>query len=263
MLLTKVVMRPYILSETNWKSVKPANIQLAVLPWGATEAHNYHLPYGTDNILADHIAAEAARIAFIRGGRLIVLPTIPFGVNTGQSDVKLDMNLNPGTQLTILKDLITVLDHQEIRKLVILNSHGGNDFKQIIRELNLLFPKMIICQCNWFRIPGAEHYFEDLGEHAGEVETSLILYLSPELVLPLSEAGLGKARVFRINALNEGWAWAERSWTKVTEDTGIGNPALANAGKGENFFKFITEKIGDFLYELAILNPYDLYKDKL
>jgi len=255
-------MRPYILSETNWKAVKHADIQLAVLPWGATEAHNYHLPYGTDNLLAEKIAVEAARIAYDRGGKMIVLPTIPFGVNTGQPDVKLDMNLNPSTQLMILKDLITVLDRQGIHKFVILNAHGGNDFRQIIRELNLVFPKMLICQCNWFKIPGAENYFSDLGEHAGELETSFMQYLANDLVLPLSEAGDGSARIFRIHALNEGWAWAERKWTMVTTDTGIGNPALATAEKGETFFKIVTEKIGAFLYELAIINPDELYVNK-
>jgi creatinine amidohydrolase len=255
-------MRPYILSETNWKAVKEAEIQLAILPWGATEAHNFHLPYGTDNILASHIADEAARIAFFRGGKVIVLPTIPFGVNTGQPDVKLDMNLNPGTQMLILKDLITVINRQGIHKLVILNAHGGNDFRQIIRELNLLFPEMFICQCNWFKIPGAENYFEDMGEHAGEVETSFMQYLAPELVLPLTEAGEGKARIFSIPALNEGWAWAERQWTKVTKDTGIGNPVLATPEKGEAFFKVVTGKIGDFLYEVATLDPANLYMDK-
>jgi creatinine amidohydrolase len=192
----------------------------------------------------------------------MVLPTIPFGVNTGQSDVKFDMNLNPGTQFLILKDLITVVDRQGVHKFVILNTHGGNDFKQMIRELNLLFPNMFICQCNWFKIPGAENYFEDLGEHAGEVETSFIQYLAPQLVLPLSEAGEGNARIFSVEALNEGWAWAERQWTKVTKDTGIGNPALATAQKGETFFKLITEKIGEFLYQLSVVNPKEFYKDK-
>jgi len=226
-------MRSYILNETNWKTAKEIDFQVAVLPWGATEAHNLHLPYGTDNILAEKIAAESAGLATARGGKVIVLPGIPFGVNTGQPDVKLDMNLNPGTQMMILKDMITVLNRQGIFKLVILNAHGGNDFRQIIRELNLIFPEMFICQCNWFKIPGAEQYFEDMGEHAGEVETSFMLYLAPELVLPLSEAGEGKARVFSISALSEGWAWAERQWTKVTRDTGVGNPALATAEKGE------------------------------
>jgi len=79
----------------------------------------------------------------------------------------------------------------------------------------------------------------------------------------LAEAGDGNARVFSVPALNEGWAWAERKWTKVTKDTGIGNPVLATAEKGETYFKFITEKIGEFLYQLAIVDPEDLYKDKI
>ena len=255
-------MRTFILKETNWKATKEVDFQLAVLPWGATEAHNYHLPYGTDIIIADDIAAESAGIATGLGSRVIVLPSIPFGVNTGQPDVLLDMNLNPGTQMMILKDLITVLNRQGIHKLVILNAHGGNDFKQIIRELNLLFPEMFICQCNWFKIPGASDYFEDMGEHAGEVETSFMLYLKPEFVLPLEEAGEGKAKIFSIDALNEGWAWAERQWTRVTKDTGIGNPALATSEKGETYFKIVTLKIGNFLNDLAKLDLAELYKDR-
>lgn len=211
-------MRPYILAETNWKTVKDSDYRVAVLPWGATEAHNYHLPYATDNYLAELIAEDAARITHERGGKVIVLPTIPFGVNTGQTDIRLDMNLNPGTQFLILKDLLTVLDRQGIKKFVILNSHGGNDFKQIIRELNLLFPEMFISQCHWFKIAGTRKYFSDLGEHAGETETSLMQFLKPELVQPLSEAGDGKAKQFRIEALRQGWAWAERKWSSVTEE---------------------------------------------
>ena len=41
--------RPYILAETHWKTVKNTPYEVVVLPWGATEAHNYHLPYATDN----------------------------------------------------------------------------------------------------------------------------------------------------------------------------------------------------------------------
>ena len=62
-------MRPYILAENTWKVVKDENYELAVLPWGATEAHNYHLPYATDVIEADHIAAESARIAWDKGAK--------------------------------------------------------------------------------------------------------------------------------------------------------------------------------------------------
>ena len=253
-------MRSYILEETTWGKLKEQRPDLVVLPWGATEAHNYHLPYGTDNFIAGKLAAECVKQAVGKGANVMVLPSLPFGVNTGQPDIWLDMNLNPGTQFLILKDILTVLNRQMIRKFVILNTHGGNDFKQHIRELNLLFLDMMLTQCNWFKIPGAGQFFDDLGEHAGEVETSLMMHLYPELVLPLENAGTGFAKKFRIAALNQGWAWAEREWSKVTEDTGIGNPAGANAEKGEKFFHFLTEKISDFLVEVAEADLDDLYE---
>lgn len=250
---------PHILATTNWKAINTSHYQVAVLPWGATEAHNYHLPYGTDIIIAEKMSEEAARIANSNGAKVIVLPTIPFGVNTGQPDVLLDMNLNPSTQFAILCDLITVLNRQGIHKLVILNTHGGNDFKQMIRELNLLFPEMFICQCNTFKINGIDDFVELPGEHAGELETSVILYLTPELVRPLSEAGEGKAKVFSIKALREGWAWAERKWTQVTQDTGIGNPERSTKEKGEQIFRLSTEKIASFLTDLGNTTKKDLF----
>lgn len=253
-------MRDYILEETNWKAVKVEKPEVAILPWGATEAHNYHMPYGTDNYIASALAAACAKMATAKGAKVMVLPTVPFGVNTGQPDIRLDLNLNPSTQSMILKDLLTVLNRQGIMKLVILNTHGGNDFKQQIRELNLIFPDMLLTQCNWYKIPGEELFFDDLGEHAGEVETSLMMYLFPELLLPIAEAGTGAAKKFRVEALNQGWAWAEREWSKVTADTGIGNPEKATAEKGEKFFQYITEKISGFLVQLAQADLNDLYK---
>lgn len=253
-------MRPYILAETNWKAIKDSSFQLAVLPWGATEAHNYHLPYGTDIIEADLIAAEAARISWELGSRVVVLPTIPFGVNTGQFDVTLDINMNPSTQLMVLRDIIEVLDRQQIHKLIILNSHGGNDFKTMIRELGLKFPKMFICSCNWFQAMDQKLFFENKDDHAGEMETSLLMYLRPELVLPLAEAGDGAAKKFKFKAMQEGWAWAERKWMQVTKDTGVGDPRKASAEKGERFFKAVTQKVADFFIDVANTNSKEFYQ---
>jgi creatinine amidohydrolase len=253
-------MRPYILSETNWKSVKDSEFELAILPWGATEAHNYHLPYGTDIIEGEHIAAESARIAWEKGARIIVLPTMPFGVNTGQADIKLDINLNPTTQLAILSDIIEVLNRQGIYKFLILNSHGGNDFRPQLRELGLRYPKMFLCTSNWFQSVKKSDYFENGGDHADEMETSLILHLTPHLVRPLEEAGDGKEKKNKIKEFSEGWVWAERKWSQVTADTGIGNPKASTKEKGERFFKAITEKMGELLVKLAKTDASNLYE---
>jgi creatinine amidohydrolase len=253
-------MRPYILSESNWKTIQEQQYKLAVLPWGATEAHNYHLPYATDNIEASEIAGEAARIAWEKGAKVIVLPTIPFGVNTGQFDIPLCMNLNPSTQFIILTDIIETLNRQGIYKLVVLNSHGGNDFKQMLRELGLKFPKMFLAEVNWYKMKEINSIFEELGEHAGELETSLMLYLKPEWVAPLTEAGRGNAKKFKFEAMREGWGWAERQWSLVTTDTGVGDPTKATTEKGEQFFKIMTEKIGSFLYDVEANDYSNFYE---
>ena len=250
--------RPYILAETNWKVVKDTAYEVAVLPWGATEAHNFHLPYCTDVVQCDHIAAESARIAWERDAKVVVLPTVPFGVNTGQVDVKLDLNLNPSTQLAVLQDLVEGLEHHNIPKLVILNGHGGNDFKQMVREL---WPRyeLFLCTVDWFRWLDAS-IFEEVGDHAGEMETSLMQVFAPQWVLPLSEAGDGFERKFKIEALRQGLAWTQRDWMQATADTGIGNPAPASPDKGRRCFADICGKIGEFLVDLAAADLDDLYE---
>jgi creatinine amidohydrolase len=253
-------MRPFVLSETNWKAVKGQDYDLAILPWGATEAHNYHLPFGTDNIETEKIAIESARLAWEQKARVIVLPTIPFGVNTGQKDIKLTINLNPSTQAIILNDIIESLIHHKIYKFLIMNGHGGNDFRQMIRELGYKYPIMFISTCNWYMSFDKKKIFENSGDHADEMETSLMLFLAPELVLPLEKAGVGDFKKFAIKALNDDWAWAERKWSKVTTDTGIGNPKKANKAKGVKYFRAITDKISKLLIELAKANLDDLYK---
>src|ERR1044071_9479432 len=180
--------RPYVLAETNWKTVDPTAYAAAILPWGATEAHNYHLPYGTDSTLAESVAIRAAERAWDKGARVVVLPTIPFGVNTTQLDIKLCINMNPSTQVAVLADVVASLQRQGIRKLVLINGHGGNDFRQMIRELH---PRttIFLCAINWYSCVDVSRFVEESGDHAGEAETSAMLHLVPEHVRPLNEAG--------------------------------------------------------------------------
>jgi len=253
--------RPWLLAEQALPAVRRADYQLAVLPWAATEAHNYHLPYGTDIIECDALAAESARRAWARGTRVAVLPTVPFGVNTTQLDIPFTLNMNPSTQLALLGDLVQALDGQGVRKLVIFNGHGGNDFKAIIRELQPR-TRIFLCTLNWWQVVDGRAYFTDLGDHAGELETSVMQEIAPDLVRPLSEAGDGAAKEWRVAAFREGWAWAPRQWTKVTADTGIGDPRAATAERGARFIEAVCEKIAGFYAELAAADLDDLYREK-
>ena len=251
-------MKPYVLAEANWKVVQETAYEVAVLPWGATEAHNYHLPYGTDIYESQRIAEEAASIAWQRGARVIVLPTVPFGVNTGQLDIPLTINMNPSTQLAVFRDVVESLEVQGIPKLAILNGHGGNDFKQMIRELQGA-TEVFVCTVNWWTVLDGKQFFEQPGDHGGELETSLMMHLKPELVF-LDQAGDGRTVPFRVQALREGWAWAPREWRRATADTGSGDPSRASAAKGADFFTAVTQKIAGFLVELASITGNRIYE---
>lgn len=252
--------RPYLLAEINWKMVKETKYEVAVLPWGATEAHNYHLPYCTDVAQCDYVAAEAARLAWEQDAKVVVLPTVPFGVNTGQLDITLDINMNPSTQAAVLRDVTHALSCQGINKLVILNGHGGNDFRQMIREIQAQFPDMFLCTLHWYRAADWNMYFDEPGDHAGEMETSAMQFIAPHLVRPLAEAGDGKSNSFRLKAMKEGWVWAQREWSKATNDTGVGNPALATPEKGRIYLEAVTQNIAGFFVELAAADIHDLYE---
>ena len=250
--------RSYVLSEVTWKVVKETAFQLAVLPWGATEPHNNHLPFGTDILESERIANEAARLAWEKGVKPLVLPAVPFGVNTTQLGIGPTINMHPSTQLQVVRDIVESLEACGIEKLLILNGHGGNDFRQIIREVRAE-TSVFLSTLNWWTVLDATRYFDEPGDHAGELETSLMLYLTPDLVLPLSEAGAGQAKKFRISGLREGWAWAPREWNEVTSDTGVGDPRAASIEKGLVYFHAVTEKIAEYLTDLANADLADLY----
>ena len=250
--------RPYVLAETNWKAVQETEYSVAILPWGATEAHNFHLPYGTDTLQSEALAVEAARLAWEDGARCLVLPPVPVGANAQQVDIPHTLNLNPTTQAFVLGDIVESLDAQGLLKLLILNGHGGNGFRPMIRELQAR-TEVFLCTMDWFTLPEVRDHFPDPGDHAGIMETSLMLHLAPERVLPLSEAGSGEARSFKIRGLREGWAWAPRNWVQVSRDTGVGDPRGGSGEAGEALFKALTRRISTFLVDLAAADLTDLY----
>lgn len=252
--------RPWVLSEVTWALARERPWEVAVLPWGATEAHNTHLPYGTDVHETTSVAEEAARKAWDAGARVIVLPTIPFGVNTQQLDIPLTVNMGPSTQAAVLSDVVESLSSGGVRKLLVLNGHGGNDFRQMIREEQAT-TDLFLCAVSWFRIPGLREGFAAPGDHADEMETSLMLHLRPGLVRPLGEAAPGRARSWRVTAFREGWAWAPRRWSDVTDDTGVGDPSAATAEKGATYFEAVTDRLAGFLVELDRMDPQDPYED--
>ena len=227
-------MNDSILAEQTHAFIRSQKWEVAVLPFGATEPHNLHMPYGTDNFQVDLIGRQACEIAYRAGAKVLLLPTIPFGVNTNHLKIPgaVACSVTPTTLLALLRDLTDSLERQGIRKLVLLNGHGGNELKPLTRELHHR-TGVFLCVCDWFRM-AADLYpkiFENPGEHADEVETSLGLAFFPER-MHMELADDGATRPTQFEAINRGWVQITRPWHLATTNTGLGNPHSGTAEKG-------------------------------
>jgi creatinine amidohydrolase len=134
---------------------------------------------------------------------------------------------------------------------VIVNAHGGNQFQPIVRDVQSEY-RMLIAVANFYQMcPEAkEKIFDTPGDHADELETSLLLHLCPELV-ELKQAGPGSRVPFALKSLAQPGVWTPRPWSKSHPDTGSGNPSRATAEKGKHYFDAVTTALADMLIELA------------
>jgi creatinine amidohydrolase len=225
--------------------------QAAVLPVAAVEPHNWHLPQGQDLHHTTYVARRCCETAWPQCESVLCLPTLPFGVDCNLAAFPFAIHVSQATLDIVLRDVIVSLREHDIRKFVILNGHGGNDFVPLIRQIqsDLDVHAFLI---NWWQV-GHDRYdeiFELPDDHAGEFETSVALALYPELV-ELDKAADGKARPFRFEALEKGWARTSRDFSKLNDHCAVGDPARATAEKGRAYLDLVCERISSFLVELA------------
>ena len=164
--------------------------------------------------------------------------------------------MKPTTLLAIITDIVDSLERQGVKKLVLLNGHGGNELKPLSRELHHR-TSVFLCVCDWFRMATDQYpqIFAKPGEHADEVETSLGLAFFPELLEP-EKADDGAAAPTAFEAINRGWIGITRPWHLVSKNTGLGDPSQATADKGRKLMEILVERLGTFLIDLA-KRPWD------
>ncbi len=249
--------RPFVLHEANYKQLKELRPNVAVLPWGATEAHNYHLPHGTDVTEANGLGERAVERANAQGARCVLLPCVPFGIDHSQAASQVaTITMRASTQQAVLRDVAESLVRQGIDRLVLLNFHGGNNFRSMIRDVAFDFPIFIV-QVNGYDVADTNHILDDPGgDHANEFETSLMLHLAPEWVAPLETAGEGVSTRSELPTLSSApGVWFSRDWPALTKDTGVGNPRLATSEKGQKVLDRLVDGLAPVLVELSHAKP--------
>ena len=129
-------MHPWLLEELNFSFVRQERTlcDVAVLPMGATEPHNFHLPYGNDFLTTRRVGEQICEEAYRRGANVLLLPTIPFGVDSNLLKFPLTIHVSLKSLELVLRDVIRSLECHGIHKLVLLNGHGGNELKPLLRE---------------------------------------------------------------------------------------------------------------------------------
>lgn len=229
--------------------------EVMVIPFGSTEPHGPHLPYGTDTTIANRYSREAVRRANSEGGRVLCLPAMPFGNNVNFKDFPFACRIRVETLMAVVLDLVTFGREEGVRKFVLVNCHGGNDStlaactRQIFdRFQNEAF--VVMSGCGAFAGKTFQKLFSDGSPHAGDYETSLMQFLAPEKMpnqAPVESAmhvpsvpGLAEARV----------TWV-RNWSHLMPAACAGRPDLATPEKGQEFFE---EDVAGFARFLAALS---------
>lgn len=239
------------LSSTNLHRLSKRKYEVAVLPIGSTEAHNRHLPEGQDTYHVTHVAQTACRLAWPECESVICLPTIPFGVDCNLLAFPMSIHVSQDHLDAMVRDVIVSVRHHGIRKIVIVNGHGGNDFKPLVRQIQADLDVFVFV-ANWWLI-GQDRYNEIFTlpeEHAGEMEASIALALYPELVEP-NVAGDGKTPAFRFEALRKGWLQTSRDFSKLNDHCATADSSHATAEKGRKYLDLCCDRIASFLSELA------------
>ncbi|MBI5464475.1 MAG: creatininase family protein [Ignavibacteriales bacterium] len=244
-------MKPWRLQELTLVEAQSGKFDVAILPVGSTEAHGKHVPYGSDTLHSAAIADKVCEMATSKGAQVILLPTIPYGVQGNTMGFPLTINARQSTLDTLIREIIGSLEFHGVNKLVIINGHGGNDFKPLLRDV-YGNTKVFVCLVDWWKVGGdkAKEIFEIHGEHADEMETSVGLSLFGDLI-HLERAGDGSTAQSRFEAINKGWVSIARPWHLVTKDSTHGNPRKATKEKGDRYVALVVERLTEFVVALS------------
>ncbi|MCE2440106.1 MAG: creatininase family protein [Candidatus Latescibacteria bacterium] len=242
-----------ILEEMTIDQVRVLKPDVAVIPIGSTEPHGPALPYGTDSYRAEAIAYGATRAANGQGGSVVCLPTVRVSLNNNFRAFPFACRMQVSTFMSMLKDLVNMCEADGIEKVVFVNAHGGNPdvIRAAMRDLAAedgAFVCMI--QASSCASREARQVCEKPSDHAGEEETSQMLYLRPDLV---HEAKIGDNPRMRpaLEVLTEFQVDFVRPWHLYMPASAGGDASRASREKGRIVIDSSIEGTGRFLAELS------------
>jgi creatinine amidohydrolase len=247
--------------EMSWPEVKEAvkDKRVPLIPVGSTEQHGPHLPTKTDAFLAYEVCrAVAARVPEVT----FVMPPVNYGYNEHHLDFPATIHIAYETLIKFVLDIGKSLAHHGFERMIIVNGHGSNTAPMEITSRRITLETAAICASLTYLTLNPEVFTLLEGEsgHAGELETSLMLYLEPRLVdkgkarkdwrFPRSRfIKLGIEKGEEDFAVSGGRAQFMDWWSRLSSTGVLGDPTKASQEKGERAFKLFVEALTEFVQE--------------
>ena len=227
---------------------------IAVLPTAAVEQHGPHLPVGTDTLIGLGMLAEVSNILTDEID-VRILPAQAVGKSNEHVWSRGTLTLTAETALRAWTEIGHSVARSGVRKMVIVNSHGGNldPVSIVARELRVQ-AGLYVVKCQWGAFGHPEGLYSDrelqFGIHGGDVETSLMLHFHPDLVdMSKAEDFTSSAEVSPISPVGPvSYGWV----AKDLNDAGtVGNAAAATAEKGRLTARHQAEGFVKLLHSVA------------
>lgn len=224
------------LANLTWREAESyfSSNDLAILPVGSTEQHGPQNPLGTDHMIAYALALEAGR----RTGAL-VLPPIPYGVSVHHSHFPGTIWVREEVFKEYVRDVILSLAEHGVRKVVVVNGHGGNLNALLSLARELRREGILVVIYEWWTLPDLEKLFsrDELG-HAAAAETSLNLYLHGEAVKMGEAVDEAPARL-----PTDGIAYYPEFTSDRTRSGVFGVSRTATRERGERVYQIAVEAL--------------------
>jgi creatinine amidohydrolase len=215
-------------------------IQTAILPIGSLEQHGEHLPISTDSLIIDYISTKiACEIQAFK------LPVLSYGISYEHTPM-FNLSLQSSTLLSALSDISCSLLEQGMKNIIILNGHHGNS--GILPYISQNIAEKISRDSNIY-ILNYWQFMSDRFDHAGKVETSLLLAIAPDLV-HMEKAKANTKHLKKSKIAYAAFGNSPGSFPRLTGNGVWGDPTEANAEKGFALLEEIISNTRSVLFEL-------------
>lgn len=256
-------MSKHLYRTLTWTEVRERAEQGAVIviPVAAIEQHGYHLPIDTDNVLVEHVTEEAARRS---DGLILTAPMIHYGFNEHNMGFPGTINVRETVFIDFVYDVAHSFVRQGFDRIVYVNGHGSNQMlcnlaaRRIVNTTRALAGAV----AHWALAREAVDQFRESEypggmAHACEFETSMYMYLKPELVekdkMVPRETPSRLSRFLYDDLFGSGPVHMVNRWSRVTETGVEGDPLLATPEKGKAFAECAISNLVAFAREFRKL----------